>query len=171
MNRKPISRFITATEAEYESIAGDGTPYVFTDKEVRLTGFPRHDRLLRIARGPRVLPPIASCSIMPTWRHDLVGEATQPGDDRPAHPGFWDSLYAPHWLELLESERLRALADRAGLRIAFVPHPNMSVFLDEVRSPPMSRSTATGTSTSRRSSSVVRRSSPTTRRTPSSSPS
>ena len=54
VNRKPISRFITATEAEYGSIAGDGTPYVFTDKEVRLTGFPRHDRLLRIAQDPRL---------------------------------------------------------------------------------------------------------------------
>jgi CDP-glycerol glycerophosphotransferase (TagB/SpsB family) len=129
LNRKPISRFITATEPEYRSIAGDGTPYVFTDKEVRLTGFPRHDRLARIAREPRVLAADRLLLIMPTWRRELVGEATRPGGDRPANSGFWDSPFARSWLELLESERLRDLADRCGLRIAFVPHPDASAFL------------------------------------------
>lgn len=40
LNGKPISRFVTASIDEYESIAGDHTPYLFTTKETRLTGFP-----------------------------------------------------------------------------------------------------------------------------------
>ena len=41
-----------STDAELESVAGDGTAYWYTDKETRNTGLPRFDRLLRKAREP-----------------------------------------------------------------------------------------------------------------------
>ena len=136
LNRQRIDRLITATEAEHQSIAGDGTPYVFTDKEVRLTGFPRHDRLLRLAEAPDVLAADRLLLLMPTWRRQLVGDAMRPGGDRAAHPGFFESPYATNWLELLRSERLSELAERAGLSIAFVPHPNSTEFLTGTASRP-----------------------------------
>ncbi len=66
---------------------------------------------------------------MPTWRRQLVGDAMRPGGAHVAHPGFFESPYATNWLELLRSERLSELAERAGLSIAFVPHPNSIEFL------------------------------------------
>jgi glycosyltransferase involved in cell wall biosynthesis len=125
VNRAPIDHFVTATAAEYGAIAGDGTPYVFTGREVALTGFPRHDRLLHLAADAR---PAADplLLVMPTWRRDLIGDATGSDGGLQPLPGFWDSAYATTWLGLLRSERLRLLAERAGLRIAFVPHPAMS---------------------------------------------
>jgi hypothetical protein len=117
VNRRPISRFVTATEAEYRSIAGDDTPYVICDKEVVLTGFPRHDRLSQVATEQRVLAADRLVLIMPTLRHARAGDelAASPDDNR--------------WRALLGSERLRQLAERAGLRIALAIHSDASASL------------------------------------------
>ncbi len=112
LNGQRIDRMITATDAEYRSIVGDGTPYILTDREVRLTGLPRHDRLLRLAESAGAPDAERLLLVMPTWRRQLAGS-----------PTFLDSLYAVSWRELLQSERLAQLAERAGLRVAFVPHP------------------------------------------------
>ena len=129
LNRQRIDRLITATEAEHRSIAGDGTPYILTDKEVRLTGLPRHDRLLRLSEAPHVRAADPLLLVMPTWRRQLVGDARRPGGAHVAHPGFFESPYATNWLELLRAERLSELARRAGLSIAFAPHPHSIEFL------------------------------------------
>ena len=59
INTKPIDLMITATPDEYRSIVDDTSPYIFSDREVKLTGFPRHDRLLELARGPEGKEPDA----------------------------------------------------------------------------------------------------------------
>ena len=114
LNHLPISRLITATHDESRLIAGDGSPYVVTDKEVELTGFPRHDRLLRLAGATNADAVDRLLLVMPTWRRHLTGHG----------PHFLASPYSRKWLDLLRSERLGELAERAGLKIAFVPHPN-----------------------------------------------
>ena len=48
--RTTIDLFVVSTEAEYDSVVDDGSGYAVTAKEVRLTGLPRFDRLLRKAR-------------------------------------------------------------------------------------------------------------------------
>ena len=48
LNPKVIDTFVTSTRQEHESIAGDDNGYVFTSKEVQLTGLPRFDKLRRI---------------------------------------------------------------------------------------------------------------------------
>jgi hypothetical protein len=129
VNRAPIGRLTTATAAEYSAIAGDGTPYVYGGREVALTGLARHDRLLHLATAvgaddERLL------LVMPTWRRELFEDAAASAGGLRALAGFWDSDYATTWLELLRSDRLRLLAARAGLRVAFVPHPAMSMMAD-----------------------------------------
>ena len=52
LNPKQIDLFVTSTPQEHASIVGDDSAYVFTDKEVRLAGLPRFDRLWEI--GQRV---------------------------------------------------------------------------------------------------------------------
>ncbi len=124
LNAKPIDAFVTTTQDEHNAIVDDGTPYVFTDLEVVLTGLPRHDRLLRLGeRGDRT-----RLVVMPTWRRELLGEQTV-GNQRALLDGFWESGYAVAWRELLGSARLRELCERAGWQVTFIPHPNMQDYL------------------------------------------
>lgn len=120
LNAKQIDLFVTATQPEFASIAGNGN-YKFTGKEVRLTGFPRHDRLLRLAaqaHQPTLL-------IMPTWRQSLAGQQIGAGNDRMLHPDFADSLYTRMWRDFLHSPEIRSAAEDAGLKIVFFPHANI----------------------------------------------
>jgi hypothetical protein len=130
VNGKPIDLFITATPDEHEAIVADGSPYVLTELETRLTGFPRHDRLLRLAeRGRRDM-----LLVVPTWRRELLG-AQGVGNRRDLLEQFWSSVYAVAWLELLQAPELAQLCARAGWQLCFVPHPNMQDYLGSVTLP------------------------------------
>jgi glycosyltransferase involved in cell wall biosynthesis/CDP-glycerol glycerophosphotransferase (TagB/SpsB family) len=128
INPKPISLMITATPDEHESIVGAGSPYVFSQREVKMTGFPRHDRLLSMAR--ETTAPARKMLIMPTWRRGLLLQSVAGGNDRALRDDFWDSEYALQWRAVLESERLHKVADEQGWTIEFIPHPNMQRYLD-----------------------------------------
>lgn len=124
VNGKPISRFITASPAEHASIAGDHTPYLFSEKETRLTGFPRHDRLLdlghQVARPDLIL-------IMPTWRRCLM-EAAHGGNSRRLLVPLASSRFGRSWFDLVGSDSLRLIAEANQFEIAFMPHPNMQAY-------------------------------------------
>ncbi|UUT35734.1 CDP-glycerol glycerophosphotransferase family protein [Microbacterium elymi] len=95
LNRKRIDVFVTSTRAEYDYIVGP-SPFKFGTKEVRLTGLPRHDALLKLAqrrdggRASKVL-------IMPTWRDYLVGDMGKTSADRAQIAAFSQSRYARSW--------------------------------------------------------------------------
>lgn len=127
LNGKPIGLFVTTTPDEYASVAGDHSPYVFTSKEVVLTGQPRHDRLLELARGR---PRPRRVLVAPTWRRDLLGEAGT-GNDRQLREGFWDSDYMRGWLRLLDSPELRRWACDHDLTLCFLPHPNLDAHITD----------------------------------------
>ncbi len=128
LNAKAVDLFVTSTSGEYASIAGDGTPYTFSAKEVRLTGLPRFDRLRRIAAsvppGERDLVLVA-----PTWRHWLLPPLEKGSQRRAVRTDFLDTQYARCWLAVLRSDELAALAKEHGLRIGFLPHPNLQSVL------------------------------------------
>jgi glycosyltransferase involved in cell wall biosynthesis/CDP-glycerol glycerophosphotransferase (TagB/SpsB family) len=134
VNGKPISLFITASTDEHASLVGDHTPYIYTEKEVQLTGFPRHDRLLRLARESAERRKLL---VMPTWRRTLLGETLNAagGNARALREGFWESGYAQNWMSVLESDRLREIAQEHDLDIVFMPHPNMQGYLDDAPLP------------------------------------
>ncbi len=115
INGKPISRLITSTRDEHESIRGDHTPYIFTDKEVRLTGMPRHDRLLRL--GQRVEEP-EFITIMPTWRRYLMDEAVA-GNERRLKAPLTETTFGTAWFGLIGAEKLAAIARRADLKVVW----------------------------------------------------
>ena len=71
LNSKPISRMITTTRAEYESIVDPQSDYRLSDKEVVLTGLPRHDRLWSMPKTATTL------LVMPTWRKYLFDKKYQ----------------------------------------------------------------------------------------------
>lgn len=120
--------FVTSSPAEHASIVADDTPYPYTDREVRRTGLPRHDRLLRIA-GALPATEVNRLLVMPTWRGSLVDERA--GARSPAEhlAVFAQSAYATHWRALLANPQLRERALAAGLRLTFVPHPNAEPYL------------------------------------------
>lgn len=130
LNRKPIDLLTTTSPAEHRSIVDDDTPYVFTTKEVQLTGMPRHDALWRhdaslpVERRDLVL-------VAPSWRRRLVGPTRGSTNAREPRPDFWSSEYARRWLEVLGSEVLHHRLDELGLRLGFAPHPNLEMYLTD----------------------------------------
>ncbi|MDQ3032694.1 MAG: CDP-glycerol glycerophosphotransferase family protein [Myxococcota bacterium] len=124
MNTKNIDCFVTASPAEHASIVESGSPYKFTDREVVLSGFPRHDALGANAPAPERL-----LAIMPTWRQSLVGATKGAGNERQLNPAFYESEYAQTWRALLHSPELRALVDEHGYRVQFFPHANIQPYL------------------------------------------
>ncbi|WP_284328523.1 hypothetical protein [Demequina litorisediminis] len=80
LNSKDIALCITTTPAEHASIVGDGTSYKATSRETALTGQPRHDRLVRLAKAPGERQP--TILVMPTWRRELMGKNVDGGNLR-----------------------------------------------------------------------------------------
>lgn len=129
LNEKDVDLFVVSTPDEKEAIAGPG-PYKFSDREVVLTGLPRHDALLErraaVAQAEREL-----IVIMPTWRQSLVGRVVKGSNERLKHPDFPTSEYARAFRALLTDPALHALAAEHDKRIAFMPHPNMKPYLGD----------------------------------------
>jgi len=121
LNGKPVRTVVTTTPAEHRSVTR--LPYVWTDREVVLTGLARHDALLRkaseVPRRERRL-----VVVMPTWRDDLL-EGLGSGNERVARKGFWESQYVMNWLGLLRSPAVREAAISQNLELVFMPHPNI----------------------------------------------
>lgn len=123
LNTKDIQLFITSASKEYAAVANDGNRYHFTSKEVKCTGLPRHDELLRKNNPQKII------LIMPTWRASLARECIRHSSARKDNPDFMDSTYAKTYLHFLHSEKLRAIANRFGYRIIFFPHANIQQYL------------------------------------------
>ena len=79
------------------------TAYKFGKKEVKLTGFPRYDRLLinNNTESKQIL-------IMPTWRSSIVGTYIS-GTERTRNPDFMKTNYARHWHGFMNHAILKEL--------------------------------------------------------------
>lgn len=133
-NSKHVDLFVTSTIGEHSSITADSSPYALTSKEVKLLGFPRHDSL-RAKRAATPQPERNLLLIMPTWRKSLFGALLKTANNRHAINNFAETEYARQYSRLLTSSRLRALAAEQGLSLAFMPHPNMAMYLAEFELP------------------------------------
>jgi hypothetical protein len=136
LNPKDIDLFVTSTPGEYESIAGDHTPYRFTSREVKLTGLPRFDRLREI--GARVRPDQRDLILVsPTWRDWLFPPLAVGSQKRSISlEDFLETDYAHNWLALLTSPVIAEAAELQGLSVAFLPHPNLQSILEGLDLPP-----------------------------------
>lgn len=130
LNQRKIDLFITGMQAEYDSIAGDFNRYKFTPKEVKLTGFPRWDALLKNNQinTRQIL-------IMPTWREYIVGSYSKKLMRRRFNPQFYESEYFQKWNSLLNSDSLKALWEKYFFDIIFNPHPNIMPYLKDFNIP------------------------------------
>lgn len=132
LNHRPIRHLITSAQTEHESIVSDDSGYRYTAREVRLTGMPRHDALIR-KRAQHPEP--SRIVIMPTWRHSLMGETLGMTNDRTRNADFSKSKFFKVWHGLLTDPRLAQLAKRHGYEIVFFPHANLQPYLEEFQSP------------------------------------
>jgi CDP-glycerol glycerophosphotransferase (TagB/SpsB family) len=123
-NRKDIDLFVTSTPAEWESVVADHTTYRLTTREVKLTGLPRFDRVLE--EGNRFPPEKRDLILIaPTWRQWLSdAQPTQGGRHVVDREELESSQYAREWTAVLNSPELRDLAERLGLTIGLLMHPN-----------------------------------------------
>ncbi|MDR1449514.1 MAG: CDP-glycerol glycerophosphotransferase family protein [Propionibacteriaceae bacterium] len=127
-NRWEIAQVIASTVPEYAAFTGDRTPYALTTKEVCLTGLPRFDRLRRLREAASGADQILLAA--PTWRHSFAA-----GEKNGQSAGAASNRWTREWLALLEDTRLRQMAEQAGLRIVFLPHPNMASLLSRLPVP------------------------------------
>jgi len=96
---------------------------------------PRFDRLHEV--GQRFGPDQRDLVLVaPTWRNELVPQP-EPGSQRRTldAAAIAGSEFMQCWREYLGDERLRAAADRHGVRVAFLPHPNLQPVLTELGLP------------------------------------
>ena len=131
INRKSVDLLITTSEREHDSFVRDGSGYLVTEKEVVLTGFPRHDELLR--KSERAQKDLVL--VLPTWRQTLLEPISGASNYRDLAPGFEESAYFRAWMGFLSDPELRDVAQRAGASIAFAPHPNLQPHLARFRVP------------------------------------
>src|SRR5690606_8967093 len=105
-SKKNLQCLITATEPEYQAMVSDKSRYKLTTKEVVLTGFPRHDRLLNQNLDEKII------LIMPTWRKTIVGKTVGDGNERALNDAFMETLFAQSWYKLIHSTQLKDLVNQ-----------------------------------------------------------
>lgn len=127
--KKNLQCLITATQPEYQAMVSDKSRYKLTIKEVVLTGFPRHDRLLKQDLDEKII------LIMPTWRKTIVGKTVGDGNERALNDAFMETLFAQSWYKLIYSPQLKNLVDQYGYKVIFAPHANIVPYLDQFEIP------------------------------------
>jgi CDP-glycerol glycerophosphotransferase (TagB/SpsB family) len=128
LNPKQLAMFVTSTQAEYDSIAGDYSRYRFSSREVALTGLPRFDALFQnrqsLQRGEKNV-----VLITPTWRRWLTAPTRAMEQKRSISTEFLDSDFYKEWASFLSSPVLESLIHSNDLRLIFLPHPNLEAAL------------------------------------------
>ncbi len=134
LGRRCFDLFFTTSPQEYESIVSDDTPYAYTNREVKLTGFPRQDKLLELS--------LASCQttpdvilIMPTWRGSLVDDRFSSMTKIQQIDHLCESKYFRYWREFVQSSRLLDLASKYKKRVIFMAHPNCVNYIEAFNIP------------------------------------
>lgn len=128
-SKEDINCFVTTSPYEYQSIYEDGSRYYYTKKEVVLTGFPRHDKLVAASSNERLLV------VMPTWRQTIVGPVTGDGEARALNPDFMETEFARSWYGVIHSPLLKKYAQQYDFKIAFFPHANIQPYLSSFEVP------------------------------------
>src|SRR5690606_20519105 len=128
-DKKNLHCVITATLDEYHSIVDNYTKYKLTEKEVVLTGFPRHDSLLKYNTYKKTI------LIMPTWRNSIVGKNISGSNERLFNNEFMETEYAKSWYNFIHSKNLELLIRTHNYNVIFAPHANIVPYLEQFHIP------------------------------------
>lgn len=128
-NNRAIDLFITSSKREFESIAADGTNYVFTKKEVALTGLARFDQLWQRSQDESNAEK-SLLTVMPTWRSYL----NDPKSSRAqtiTKQEFLQTPFMRNWVDYLANPVLHEIAQERDLDIVFMPHSNIASLITQ----------------------------------------
>lgn len=128
LNTKGLALMVSSSPFELEHFVGDGSKYKFTEKEVRLTGLPRHDSLVSKLTEPTLSRPFIS--FVPTWRQGLTNEIKKANSYRAKLAILQNSDFYQNWKTLVSSRHIQNLAEHTNSRIIFVLHDHMADFID-----------------------------------------
>ncbi|MFE6996664.1 glycosyltransferase [Microbacterium sp. NPDC057659] len=103
-----LDMFVTSVEPEYEYLR----QHTRFTHELKLTGMPRYDTLVRT--------PSKQILLMPTWRKYLVLPSYASGGNDPGT--FHGSAYERFFTDLLQSPRLATVLEKHDHSLAFAPH-------------------------------------------------
>lgn len=112
---KNVGLFVTAARPEYQSIL-DGD-YFYSEREVKLTGFPRFDNLIAAKRKKQII-------ILPTWRKKLANAINPKTGERVYNAAFKNSNFFQFYNRLIQDERLLACMKKYGYTGKFCLHIN-----------------------------------------------
>lgn len=129
LNNKPIDTVMTTSQPEFNSLVQNPN-YRFTQRDVLLTGFPRHDNLVKMSLTRSTEKCIL---IMPTWRKYLSGTTDKSGV-RTKNSNFKSSGFFKNWQAFLESEAMTQ-ANELGYSIILYPHDLMKQYIDDFELP------------------------------------
>lgn len=124
-SKEQIDCIITTSDLETESFSADGTRYKFTEKEIVMTGFPRHDYLLKNEVKSR-----NTILFMPTWRKNITGKRIPGGSDFEINVEFITSEFLEKWQSILSSPYLKKLAEDYNAEIIFFPHAYIQPYIE-----------------------------------------
>ena len=113
---KNIKLFVTAGIAEYESIInGD---YGYTEKEVKLTGFPRYDKLIdiKVKKEKQII-------IIPTWRKNIKGSYIEKTSESIYLDTFKNTEFFNFYNNLINDKRIIEVLKNNGYKCKFCLHP------------------------------------------------
>ena len=127
---KNIKGLVTSAYPEYESIINE-PGYIYSEKEIWLTGMPRFDRLYTDSK--RMI------TIMPTWRKYLSTATDMMTGTSGVVTDFEESDYCKYFSALMNDKRLLDAAKQYGYTIQFYPHPNLVPFADKFNVDPSIR--------------------------------
>lgn len=114
---------LTSTVDERNSIINNQSKYQLGEREVILSGLPRHDLLLKKNNPQRLI------LVMPTWRNSLVG--TLVGEtERSFNPKFKDSEFFQMWCHFLTNPFLFELLKKYDFHLKFFLHFNFQPYLN-----------------------------------------
>jgi len=124
LNTMDLDLMVASVRPEYESLIGER--YKFTEREIVLSGLPRHDALLDKARST---PPSKLILLCPTWREGLLRGTLQGLGTEEAKRLFRDSDFCRAWNALTGDESLGRRLREHGYKMLFLPHPEVDPYL------------------------------------------
>lgn len=120
---KNISLFVTSSTREYDSIVNGN--YMYTEKEVKLTGLPRYDMLTSAPKKKIIF--------MPTWRKALEGKGTVGNTEYEYNEEFKNSEYCKFYNKLINDERILKAIKKNGYTAQFFIHPSFDKQINDFK--------------------------------------
>ena len=119
---KNIKALVTAGRPEYKSFCeGD---YYYTPDIPILSGFPRHDNLMRMQKAAQQEPAEKKILVIPTWRKTIKGSYNPVTGESIYFDGFKDTDYFKFYNALISDKRLCECMKKHGYKGLFCMHPS-----------------------------------------------